>query len=370
MTNDSKGTATTMTTTMTAGLDLGDKHSYLCLIDTQSGEEIEQSRLRTTPEALKRRFEAEPSMRIAIETGTHSPWVSRLLEECGHQVLVANARKVSLIYQNKNKTDKIDAENLARLARLDPKLLAPILHRGERAQADLALVRSREASVNARTQLINHVRGMVKAFGHRLPKCSTQSFHNKVAEHIPQELKEALEPVVETIASLSDRIKAYDKRIEQLAEEEYPETELLRRVKGVGALSALSFVLTLEDPGRFEKSRAVGAYLGLTPAKDQSGERDPQKRISKQGDEFVRKLMVQSAHYILGPFGEDCDLRRHGRKILQGGGSKSAKKRAVVAVARKLSVLLHRLWICGEIYEPLYNADAARQRSEDKEVAA
>jgi transposase len=319
---------------------------------------IEERRLRTTtPEALGQRFEGCQPMRIAIEVGTHSPWVSRLLEEHGHQVLVANARKLRLIYQNKRKTDKIDAQNLARLARLDPELLAPLKHREEHTQAHLALLRSREALVEARTQLVNHVRGSVKAFGARLPKCSTHSFHKKAAPQIPQELEEALKPVLETIASLSARIRDYDKRIEQIAAQLYPETELLRQIRGVGTLTALVFVLTLEDPERFQKSRAVGAYLGLAPAKNQSGEHDPQQRISKEGDQMLRRLLVGSAHYILGPFGEDSDLRRHGEKIAQRGGKKSAKKRAVVvAVARKLSVLLHHLWISGEAYEPLYNA--------------
>jgi transposase len=142
---------------MTAGLDLGDKYSYLCLIDTDGGEAVEEGRLRTNPEAFRRRFASERPMRIAIEAGTHSPWVSRVLEECGHEVLVANARKTRLIYANKRKTDEIDAENLARLARLDPKLLYPIEHRGEDAQAHMAIVRSREALVGSRTQLVNHV---------------------------------------------------------------------------------------------------------------------------------------------------------------------------------------------------------------------
>jgi transposase len=140
---------------MTAGVDLGDKYCYLCLIDTQSGEVMEEGRLRTTPEALRRRFVSEQPMRIAIEAGTHSPWASRVLEECGHQVLVANARKLRLIYANKRKTDEIDAENLARLARVDPKLLYPIEHRGEESQAHMAIIRSRQALVGARTQLVN-----------------------------------------------------------------------------------------------------------------------------------------------------------------------------------------------------------------------
>jgi transposase len=169
----------------TAGLDLGDRYSYLCLLDTDRGEVIEEGRVRTTPEAFLRRFASEPPMRIAIETGTHSPWVSRLLEECGHEVLVANSRKVRLIYANKQKTDEVDAESLARL---DPKLLYPLKHRGENAQAHMALIRSRHALVACRTQLVNHVRGAVKSFGHRLPKCPARSFHKRAAAHIPEAL--------------------------------------------------------------------------------------------------------------------------------------------------------------------------------------
>jgi transposase len=248
---------------------------------------------------------------------------------------------------------------------VDPKLLYPLKHRGEDSQAHLAIIRSREALVGSRTQLVNHVRGTVKSFGARLPKCPARSFHNKAAAHIPEELLPALGPVLETIGSLTERIRDYERRLETISKENYPEAELLRQVEGVGALTALTFVLTfvltLEDPYRFEKSRSVGAYLGLVPARDQSGESDPQRRISKEGDEMLRKLLVGSAHYILGPFGSDSDLRRHGEKIASRGG-KNAKKRAVVATARKLSVLLHRLWITAEVYEPLYNAHRCQER--------
>jgi transposase len=305
---------------MTAGLDIGDKYSYLCLIDSEDGHMIEEGRLRTTPEAIRRRFASErPPMRIAIEAGTHSPWVSRLLEECGHEVLVANARKTRLIYSNKRKTDQIDAENLARLARLDPRLLYPLKHRGEDAQAHMALIRSREALVDCRTQLVNHVRGAVKSFGHRLPKCPARSFHKRASEHIPEALLPALGPILEQIASLTERIRQYDRKLQTISKERYPETELLRQVEGIGTLTALTFVLTLEDPYRFEKSRSVGAYLGLVPATDRSGDSDPQKRISKEGDQMLRKLLVGSAHYVLGPFGSDSDLRRHGQKIASRG---------------------------------------------------
>ena len=345
---------------MTAGIDLGDRYSYLCFLDTRSGEVIEEGRLRTTPQTFERRFCLERPLRVAIEAGTHSPWVSRLLEECGHEVLVANARKIRLIYAEGRKTDRVDAEKkLARLARLDPKLLAPIDHRGERSQAHLALIRSREALVRTRARLINHVRFTVKPFGHRLPKCSAQAFHKKVAEGMPESLKPSLAPILETIGELSARIGEYDRKLEALAEGFYPQTRLLRQVQGTGPLTALAFVLILEDPMRFASGRAVGAYAGLVPGKDQSGESDPQRRISRHGNELLRRLLVGCAHYILGPFGEDSDLRRHGEKIAHRGG-KNARKRAVVAVARKLAVLfLHRLWLSGEVYDPLYNARRA-----------
>lgn len=344
---------------VTAGIDIGDRYSHLCLLDTESGEVIEEGRIPTNTKAFERRFSDAEPMRIAIETGTHSPWISRLLEECGHEILVANARKVRLIYGEGHKNDKIDAQKLARLARVDPKLLAPVKHRAETSQAHLALIRSREALVGARTKLVNHVRGAVKSFGARLPKCTAESFHNRVAEHLPQELVPALGPILKIIASLTERIRDYDRKLEGVAEEIYPETKLLRQVHGVGVLTALTFVLTLEDPSRFAKSREIGAYLGLVPASDQSGGSNPEKHISKHGNKLMRKLLVGSAHYILGPFGEDSDLRRHGEKIA-GRGGKNAKKRAVVAVARKLSVLLHRLWVTAEVYDPLYNASRPR----------
>jgi transposase len=193
-----------------------------------------------------------------------------------------------------------------------------------------------------------------------LPKCPARSFHKRAAAHIPEVLLPALGPILEQIGSLTERIRDYDRRLETVSKERYPETELLRQVEGIGPLTALTFVLTLEDPNRFERSRSVGAYLGLVPATDRSGERNPQRRISKEGDEMLRKLLVGSAHYILGPFGSDSDLRRHGEKMASRGG-KNSKKRAVVAVARKLAVLLHRLWVTGEVYDRLHNAHRRSQ---------
>lgn len=337
--------------TWTVGMDLGDRTSHLCVLD-EAGIVVERGKVQTTRESFRKRFEGQTRMRIAIEVGTHSPWVSRLLKELGHEVLVANPRKTRLIYQNRGKQDRVDAEALARIARLDSKLLYPVAHRPESVAQDLAVLRARDALVRTRTLLVNHVRGAVKATGHRVKKCSARTFADQAVDQIPPEVREALSSVLTTIEVVSKQILVLDKRIGELGKKKYPETALLRQVGGVGPIVALAYVLTLEHPGRFQKSRAVGPYLGLVPARSQSGDSDPQLRITKEGDAFLRRLLVQSAQYILGPFGEDCDLRRFGQ-ALSARGQRNAKKRAVIAVARKLAVLLHRLWRTAEVYEPL-----------------
>lgn len=345
----------TNTLSEVAGLDLGDRWSRLCVLDAASGEVVEEARLATTREGLERRFGSCRPMRIALEVGTHSPWVSRMLAALGHEVIVANARKLRLVYENRRKNDAVDAMYLARLPRLDPKLLAPIRHRSEAAQQALCALRSREALVKARAQLINHVRGTVKAMGSRLPRWSSEAFAAKARPQLPAQLAGGLDPVLEVIATLTREIHGFDRRLEQLAKASFPESLALRQVKGVGLVTSLAFVLVLDDPHRFAKSRTVGAYLGLVPASGSSGESDPQLHITKAGDVFLRGLLVNAAHYILGPFGEECDLRRYGMRIAARGG-KNAKKRAVIAVARKLAVLLHHLWRSQEAYDPCHAA--------------
>lgn len=347
----------TMMPRKTAGLDIGDRYSQLYVVDAR-GTLVEEGRVRTTTPALQQRFGQLPPMQVVLEVGTHSPWVSRLLGTCGHEVLVANARRLRLIYASDRKNDRVDAACLARVGRLDPHLLAPIRHRGEAAQADLAVLRARDALVRSRSQLVNHVRGAVKAMGGRLPKCSTPAFAHRVAPHIPAVLQPALAPVLETVAQLTQQIRAYDRQIETIATERYPETALLRAIPGVGPLTALCYVLTLEDPHRFSKSRAVGAYLGLCPRQWASGQHTAQLRITKSGDVMLRRLLVSAANYILGPFGPDSDLRRWGMQVHARGG-RYAKQRAVVAIARKLACVLHSLWVNGTVYQPFAQQAAA-----------
>jgi transposase len=338
---------------ITVGLDLGDRASEFCVLDA-AGAVMQRGRVQTTGMALRRVFSKMARSRIAIEVCVHSPWVSRVLAELGHDVVVAHAARVPLIYQSVKKRDRVDAEALARVCRLDPALLCPITHRSRQAQEHLQLIRSRDALVNSRTQLINHVRSSVKVHGERLPACSAESFAKKVESLIPTSLAPALLSVLATIAHLNREIRQLEKSIETIADEHYPQTAVLRSVPGVGPITALAYVLTLEEPQRFARSRDVGPYLGLTPKQRQSGASEPHLRISKAGNRYLRRLLVACAHYVLGPFGPDTALRRWGLSKASHGG-KNGKKRAVVAVARKLAVLLHRLWTTGELYRAFPN---------------
>ena len=339
---------------LTIGLDLGDRSSWYCMVEAR-GEVLLEQKLGTTPKAMKEVFGAMPRSRIALETGMHSPWVSRLLSELGHEVIVAHARNVRLIGESRKKDDRLDAQTLARLARIDPQLLCPVKHRSAKAQVDLTVIRARAGLVRARTALVNTARGLVKSYGERLRGCNVRNMNPEKAEGLSPELRAALEPLLAGIEMLSEQIREYNERIEKLAQETYPQVALLKQVKGVGTLIALTFLLTLEDAHRFRKSRDVGCYLGLQPGRRNSGQSEPQMRISKEGDPYLRTLLVQGAHHILGPFGADSDLRRWGLKLAERGG-RNGKKRAIIAVARKLAVLLHRLWVSGEVYEPLRNS--------------
>lgn len=340
----------------TIGMDLGDTKHVACVLD-KDGQVVRREAIENNPESIHRFLDgfAHPRrVRVAIETGTHSPWVSHLLQERGFQVLVAQSRSLRAIWDTEVKDDWRDAEKLARMARVDPKMLSPVRHRGRRAQAHLAVIRARDNLVRVRSALANSVRGMTKSFGGRLPECSVEALPAKAEEQLPQDLRPALMPILAAISALTVQVRAFDKAIEQMSAAQYPEVARLTQVAGVGCLTALTYVLVLEDPVRFPTSRSVGPYLGLTPGLDFSGKTDKPMPITKAGDGLLRRLLVGSANYILGPFGPDCDLRRYGERIGARGG-KVAKRKARTAVARKLAVLLHRLWVSPEPYEPLRN---------------
>lgn len=347
---------------LTIGLDLGDRTSQYCIVNA-AGEVIKRAKVATTKADLKRTFELAGRVRMVMEAGTHSPWVSRCLMKLGHEVIVANPRKVGLITGARRKNDRIDAEKLARLGRVDPKLLSPIVHRGEQAQEDLAQIRARHELVELRTAAINSARGMVKSFGYRLKPCDADQMGPSQAAELPAGLKRCIEPLLETAAQLTAQIQAAEQRIHAIAKR-YPEIELVTVIHGVGELTALTFLLTLDNVARFGKSREVGPYLGLVPGQSQSGDSDPQQRITKEGDRMVRWILVQSAHTILRHGAPDSDLRRWGLEKLErekekpgkAGKKSTGKKKVLVAVARRLGVLMHHLLATGEVYDPLYGA--------------
>jgi transposase len=292
---------------------------------------------------------------VVIEVGTHSRWMEQILTKHGLKVTVANPRQLDLITKNKRKNDRNDAYLLARLALISSdslgfEILKPVEHRSDELQADLMILKARGKLVDARSQFVNMIRGDMKSFGHRLRTCSTESFH-KLKSEIPPQLLPALGPIFDSIEVLNTQIRGYDKTINKLQEEHHPDLNVMTEIKGVACLTALAVGLTLANAERFKKSRDAAAYLGLCPAMHESGNQRRDLGISKCGDPFVRKLLVQAAHYIIGPFGEDCDLRRWGLKLKNRGGTANTK-RAAVAVARKLATVLHRLWANQEKYEP------------------
>jgi transposase len=330
----------------TIGIDLGDKISQYVILN-EEGMAVEEGRFRNSVESITKHFGNRGRAKMALEVGTQSAWISRQLEHLGHEVIVANARELKWITASDRKNDKNDALKLARLAHADRNLLAPVEHRTGEQQEELSVIRARDALVKARTLLVNTARGLAKGFGLRLPKTVTPTFGARAKVLLPEQLLVSLDGLLDQIDALGVKIHNYDQRIEKVAAK-HPEVERLASVFGVGTLTATAFVLTLGRRERFVHSRDVGSYLGLRPRQKQSGERDPKLGISKSGDKYLRKLMVQCAHHVLGRWGKDSALRQWG--LAKGGGA--AKKRAVVAVARKLAVLLHRLWVTGQVFKP------------------
>ena len=334
----------------TIGIDLSDRTCVACVLDAL-GEVVEKEKLKLERYELKALARKHPGSRVIIECGTHSPWVSRWLGKHGMEVVVANPRKLRAIWQAVYKTDERDAETLARIGRVDVKLLRPIRHGSEESQKQMLSMKMRDVLVRRRRDIINTIRGTLKALGWRVSNPDSARFHKVVLEQVPAEQHEVIAPCVKVLALLTKQIKEYDRIIEEAAAA-HPAASRLQQIVGIGPVTALYFVLKIEDPERFGKVRDIASYLGLCPRRDQSGEVDKQMRITKAGDSYLRRLLVSAAQYLLGHFGKDCALRRHGLKLCERGGPR-AKKKAVVAVARKLAVLMASLWKSGADYDPM-----------------
>ena len=350
---------TTIIESSTLGLDLGDTQTRGAVLN-QSGELVEECSIQTSPQTFARFFQRFEGSTAAMEIGSQSRWASQLLIDMGLKVLVANPCQLSLIYGSKNKNDKLDAERLARLARFNSKLLHAIEHRPANQQADLENLKARDLLVRTRPRTVCHIRGVLKSYGVKMKSCDTESFANQVKSFVPEPLGAIFEPLLHILDAINAQIAVYDKTINTLCRDKYAkETSTLQQVNGVGPVTALTFVLTIGDPGRFKSSRCVGSFFGLCPSQCESGDSSPQLSITRAGDTRVRVLLVQCAQYILGPFGKDCDLRRWGLRKAEHGGKKG-KRKAIVAVARKLAVLLHRLLVTGQPYEPLRNSERSQ----------
>ena len=347
------------------GVDLGDKKHHVCVTD-KDGNILCEKTIANNHKQLGQFAHEYRGALFAIEVGTHSPWISRLIEASGCTCLVANARKLRAIYQNDRKCDEYDARMLAKLARVDPELLSPIQHGSEARQLHRLSITLRDSLVRQRVNIISTIRFSLKSLGVRISGCSTSYFASRCREELDgTDLLQTLDTSLDALEGLNSQIKALGKQIVQTAAQHYPETKLLEQIGGVGPITSLSFVLAVGDPGRFEDSRDVGAYFGLVPRRDQSGQSDKQLPISKAGNQQVRRLLVQCAQYIMGHFGPDCDLRLYGLNLAARGG-KAAKKKAIVAVARKLAVLMIVIWKTRQTYEPLLNNTPTKEKKAEE----
>ena len=344
---------------LTIGIDLGDSRSAYSIIN-RDGNWVERATVPTNEAAFRKRFGKWQPCRVVIEACNASAWVAALLEELGHEVIVANGRAMMQSpRRGRRKSDRSDADGLARLGRCDVALLAPITHRSKDARLARSLLVGRDCAVGARTKLINCLRGSLKTHNVRLPKCSTEALPNKIHD-LPSELEHLVRPMIDLIEQVTAVIRRYDKMVEATLERQYPEaSRLLRQIKGVGPVTALAFAASIENPERFPNGRVVGAYLGLVPRLDESGETSgkSQLRISKAGDPLLRRLLIQAAHYIVGGLNkQDSALRQWALMKIGSGSDRIRKRKIIVATARKLAVLLHALLRSGEDYEPFRDA--------------
>lgn len=334
------------------GIDLGNRKHHVCVTD-KDGTILSEFTIANDRAALRKLCEDHPEAAVAIEVGTHSPWISRFLTDNGMRVTVANARKLRAIYQNDRKCDRFDARMLAKLLRADPDLLCPIRHGSEQAQKDFVAIKIRDSLVRQRTHIVTTVRSVIKSLGMRIPSSSSEAFHLRAEEFLTEhpEFEAAITPALMSLNALTEQVRFYDKAIEQAAREHHPQAAKFQKIPSIGPITSMAFVLCIEDPKRFEDPRDVGAYLGLVPRRDQSGGTDKQLPISKAGNKYLRQLLVQCAQYLLGHFGPDCALRQQGLALAAKGG-RAAKKKAVIAIARKLAVMMIAMWQKGGDYEP------------------
>jgi len=339
-----------MSNYITIGMDLGNKKHTVCALD-QEGKVLWRREVANTPEALKPFFEENAGATVAMETGLCCRWISALAKSCGCDALVGNARKLAAIWQSKQKNDENDALLIAKLARADRELFHPVELRDDERHEMVQIIELREVAVSQRTQAVNSVRGLCKAHGVFIPKCDAACFHRVAKDAIPKGMAWKFKPMLRHLKGLATTIKRYDAMLEKYAQAHFKEeVELLRTIPSVGPITSCAFVAHVADPKRFGSARDAGAYFGLTPGQDQSGDKDAPKRITKAGSTLMRHLLVTAANYILRASSPDTALKRHGERICARGG-KVARRKAKTAVARKLAVVMLAMLKSGKAYD-------------------
>lgn len=341
------------------GVDVSEKHLNLCEID--GDDAVCESRMANSSKKLLEHFQGKAKRRIIIEVGAHTRWIAELLEQLGHQVLIVDPRRTKLISGSLYKDDRIDAMTLAMLGRDAPALLKTVPLRRLESQMVLTLVRARASAVKGRTRIVNTVRGVLKPYGYTIPKDSRgATFTAYIRETLDQALLRIVEPLLVLIETFNAQIKRYDDDVALVLPRLAPDTVHLTQINGVGALTVLYFVALIGDPHRFASNRDIGPYLGLCRKRQDSGDYKSELGITKAGDSLMRALLANCASYLLGPFGQDSDIRRWGLKKV-GGGSRAEKKKAKIAVARKLAVVMLTLWKTGRPYTPFHKSHEAKK---------
>jgi transposase len=350
------------------GIDIGDKINFVCILNNK-GEILFRKEISNTKEDMREYFQSIEKASIVFEVGSHSPWISRLLIADGHDVFICNPRKLAAVSQNLKKSDEEDSLMLAQLLLTGKHLLSQVHHANEDKMRDFLLIKSRKALVKCRTILINTSRGVVKSFGERIsPNLTANAFHKYAGDSLTSESNEKIKDLIEVIGKTTEQILLYEKNIDTLIQNKYPVAQLLQSINGVGPLTSLTYVLTIDDPKKFPNSRTVGAFLGLVPRRDQSGNKDKQLPITKAGSKLLRSLLINCANYILSEKGEDNQIKRFGLKIRGDGTSKTKNNKAKVAVARKLSVIMHKLWITNKPFASILGKEKEKTSSNKKET--
>jgi len=330
----------------TIGIDVSDRTSKICVMRKMPDGErriVIETTCATTREGFEEVLaKLDRSWPVAFETGTHCRWMDKCFRRLGFPTIIANPGQVPSITKSNKKNDRNDARELARLAIADPAMLHPVFLRDEVYQQMLRFHHARNMLISQRTQTINQIRGFAKSLGYRIECSSTESFHEVSRADWPKELEEAVWPIMGTLKVINLKVKAYDKLIEKLAEkpEFKPMVDRARVIYGVGIIGSTVLIAAIGGrPDRFTHARDVGAYLGMTPKQDQSGDTDKQLHITHAGSDIVRTALVECAGVALMTNAKETDLKLKGLRIALRGG-KIARKKAKIAVARSMAVTI------------------------------